>query len=84
MTSSKNLDVTRERIESAAKVGAVRELCPRGMPGMVRLTSLDLTSCMCWFHVVSWQEEAVQAGVANNGMGPIAQKLTQQEVPCPS
>jgi len=39
-------------------VGAVRELCPRGMPGM---------------------EEAVQAGVANNGMGPIAQKLTQQE-----
>ncbi|CAE7195090.1 hecd-1 [Symbiodinium natans] len=39
-------------------VGAVRELCPRGMPGM---------------------EEAVQAGVANDGMGPIAQKLTQQE-----
>ena len=35
----------------------------------------------CKFCSCSWQEEAVQAGVANNGMGPIAQKLTQQEVP---
>eukprot|EP00931_Biecheleriopsis_adriatica_P047296 TRINITY_DN27247_c0_g1_i1.p1 TRINITY_DN27247_c0_g1~~TRINITY_DN27247_c0_g1_i1.p1 ORF type:complete len:1914 (+),score=472.63 TRINITY_DN27247_c0_g1_i1:852-5744(+) len=39
-------------------IGAVRELCPRGMLGM---------------------EEAVQAGVAQNGMGPIAQRLTLQE-----
>ena len=60
------------------EVGAVRELCPRGMPGMACNSKTknherrkdDLL-----------QEEAVQAGVANNGMGPIAQKLTQQEVP---
>eukprot|EP00435_Cladocopium_sp_Y103_P065807 s429_g27.t2 len=39
-------------------VAAVRELCPRGSPGM---------------------EEAVQQGVLQNGMGPIAKKLTLQE-----
>merc|ERR1719382_311059 len=39
-------------------VAAVRELFPRGVPGM---------------------EEAVQAGVTRNGMGPVAQRLTLEE-----